>query len=257
MVTVGGAWTSVINYDSCLCRTETDRIHLWQECVTARNNISSIALFSYCIIFHLAVAFTYLPHFHHSENGRNTTLCYPTYIAILYRMGFLEFHEPWYKQNPISSSSPQPHEFDECRFDISVNDSVWYLRAEDPDHRLHWIDSIELHKVSRFSLPVHSWYCFHWTLATRCFLVLPATVLCVEHGPCVNCGSTSDFNNLWVTLNTGYGGVGIQCHWCCFFCFSLLPVQTNAIYISRLWKGQVLSCICHPFILLLQIDTHS
>lgn len=42
----------------------------------------------------------------------------------------------------------QPHEFDECRFDISVNDSVWYLRAEDPEHRLQWIESIELHKVS-------------------------------------------------------------------------------------------------------------
>uniref|UniRef100_A0AAQ4RG12 Ceramide transfer protein n=1 Tax=Gasterosteus aculeatus aculeatus TaxID=481459 RepID=A0AAQ4RG12_GASAC len=40
-----------------------------------------------------------------------------------------------------------PHEFDECRIDISVNDSVWYLRAEDPEHRLQWIESIELHKA--------------------------------------------------------------------------------------------------------------
>ncbi|XP_076854199.1 ceramide transfer protein isoform X5 [Brachyhypopomus gauderio] len=39
-----------------------------------------------------------------------------------------------------------PHEFDECRFDISVNDSVWYLRAEDPDLRHQWIDTIEHHK---------------------------------------------------------------------------------------------------------------
>lgn len=45
-------------------------------------------------------------------------------------------------------SSVQPHEFDECRFDISVNDSLWYLRAEDPEQRLQWIESIELHKVS-------------------------------------------------------------------------------------------------------------
>ena len=44
--------------------------------------------------------------------------------------------------------SVQPHEFDECRFDISMNDSVWYLRAEDPEQRLQWIESIELHKVS-------------------------------------------------------------------------------------------------------------
>lgn len=61
----------------------------------------------------------------------------------------------------------QPHEFDECRFDISVNDSVWYLRAEDPEHRLQWIESIELHKVSGigfsfFSIDFldlsHSWF---------------------------------------------------------------------------------------------------
>lgn len=55
----------------------------------------------------------------------------------------------------MSSPLPvQPHEFDECRFDISVNDSVWYLRAEDPEHRQQWIESIELHKVSgmNFSL---------------------------------------------------------------------------------------------------------
>ena len=48
--------------------------------------------------------------------------------------------------------SVQPHEFDECRFDVSVNDSVWYLRAEDPEHRLQWIESIELHKVSVMDL---------------------------------------------------------------------------------------------------------
>lgn len=50
----------------------------------------------------------------------------------------------------LSLSLLQPHEFDECRFDISVNDSVWYLRAEDPEHRLQWIESIELHKVGSF-----------------------------------------------------------------------------------------------------------
>uniref|UniRef100_A0A672GTV2 Ceramide transfer protein n=1 Tax=Salarias fasciatus TaxID=181472 RepID=A0A672GTV2_SALFA len=47
----------------------------------------------------------------------------------------------------LSKAVITPHEFDECRFDISVNDSVWYLRAEDPEHRLQWIDSIELHKA--------------------------------------------------------------------------------------------------------------
>lgn len=54
----------------------------------------------------------------------------------------------------------QPHEFDECRIDISVNDSVWYLRAEDPEHRLQWIESIELHKVSRTGSSFFRLFCF-------------------------------------------------------------------------------------------------
>uniref|UniRef100_A0A8C5I5F8 Ceramide transfer protein n=1 Tax=Gouania willdenowi TaxID=441366 RepID=A0A8C5I5F8_GOUWI len=47
----------------------------------------------------------------------------------------------------LSKAVITPHEFDECRFDISVNDSVWYLRAEDPEQRLQWIESIEFHKA--------------------------------------------------------------------------------------------------------------
>ncbi|KAK0060128.1 collagen type IV alpha-3-binding protein [Biomphalaria pfeifferi] len=39
-----------------------------------------------------------------------------------------------------------PHQFDECRFDVSVNDNVWYLRAANPEERQTWIDAIELHK---------------------------------------------------------------------------------------------------------------
>ncbi|XP_075302742.1 ceramide transfer protein-like isoform X5 [Opisthocomus hoazin] len=46
----------------------------------------------------------------------------------------------------LSKAVITPHEFDECRFDISVNDSVWYLRAQDPDHRQQWADAIEQHK---------------------------------------------------------------------------------------------------------------
>ncbi|KAL0965346.1 hypothetical protein UPYG_G00280080 [Umbra pygmaea] len=49
----------------------------------------------------------------------------------------------------LSKAVITPHEFDECRLDISVNDSVWYLRAIDPEHRLHWINSIELHRSLR------------------------------------------------------------------------------------------------------------
>uniref|UniRef100_A0A3Q2YVB6 Ceramide transfer protein n=1 Tax=Hippocampus comes TaxID=109280 RepID=A0A3Q2YVB6_HIPCM len=47
----------------------------------------------------------------------------------------------------LSKAVVTPHEFDECRLDISVNDSVWYLRAQDPEHRRLWIDSIELHRA--------------------------------------------------------------------------------------------------------------
>ncbi|XP_065099891.1 ceramide transfer protein isoform X4 [Paramisgurnus dabryanus] len=47
----------------------------------------------------------------------------------------------------LSKAVITPHEFDECRLDISVNDSVWYLRAQDPEHRNQWIDSIELHRA--------------------------------------------------------------------------------------------------------------
>eukprot|EP00064_Thunnus_orientalis_P010342 superscaffoldBa00001397_g10368 len=50
----------------------------------------------------------------------------------------------------LSKAVITPHEFDECRLDISVNDSVWYLRAQDPEHRHQWIDSIELHRLGDF-----------------------------------------------------------------------------------------------------------
>ncbi|XP_053196019.1 ceramide transfer protein-like isoform X5 [Scomber japonicus] len=49
----------------------------------------------------------------------------------------------------LSKAVITPHEFDECRLDISVNDSVWYLRAQDPEHRHKWIDSIEIHRSIR------------------------------------------------------------------------------------------------------------
>lgn len=41
----------------------------------------------------------------------------------------------------------QPHEFDECRFDVCVNDSVWYLRAESPEEKQRWISFLENQKV--------------------------------------------------------------------------------------------------------------
>ncbi|XP_041825258.1 ceramide transfer protein-like isoform X2 [Melanotaenia boesemani] len=47
----------------------------------------------------------------------------------------------------LSKAVITSHEFDECRLDVGVNDSVWYLRAQDPEHRNRWIDSIELHRA--------------------------------------------------------------------------------------------------------------
>lgn len=44
----------------------------------------------------------------------------------------------------------QPHEFDECRFDVSVNDCVWYLRADTVEDKQHWVEALESYKVSIF-----------------------------------------------------------------------------------------------------------
>ncbi|CAL1567935.1 unnamed protein product [Knipowitschia caucasica] len=49
----------------------------------------------------------------------------------------------------LSKAVITAHEFDECRLDVTVNDSVWYMRAQDPEHRAQWIESIELHRSLR------------------------------------------------------------------------------------------------------------
>ncbi|KAJ8949280.1 hypothetical protein NQ318_022796 [Aromia moschata] len=41
----------------------------------------------------------------------------------------------------------KPHEFDECRFDVSVNDCVWYLRADSIESKQIWVDALESYKV--------------------------------------------------------------------------------------------------------------
>ncbi|KAJ9586545.1 hypothetical protein L9F63_028411, partial [Diploptera punctata] len=41
----------------------------------------------------------------------------------------------------------KPHDFDECRFDVSVNDCVWYLRAETPEEKQRWVDVLDAYKV--------------------------------------------------------------------------------------------------------------
>ncbi|XP_026681241.1 uncharacterized protein LOC113468484 [Diaphorina citri] len=41
----------------------------------------------------------------------------------------------------------QAHELDLCRFDISVNDCVWCLRAETEEDKQNWVDVLEGFKV--------------------------------------------------------------------------------------------------------------
>lgn len=48
----------------------------------------------------------------------------------------------------IKKAAIRLHEFDECRFDVSVGDCVWCLRADDPDTRNKWVNAIESYKVS-------------------------------------------------------------------------------------------------------------
>ena len=42
----------------------------------------------------------------------------------------------------------EANEFDECRFDVRVNDSVYYLRTSEPEERQSWIDTLEAIKAS-------------------------------------------------------------------------------------------------------------
>lgn len=47
----------------------------------------------------------------------------------------------------VRSRPFQSHEFDECRFDVSVNNCVWYLRADTPEDKTHWVDVLQSYKV--------------------------------------------------------------------------------------------------------------
>ncbi|KAI5633556.1 START domain-containing protein [Phthorimaea operculella] len=47
----------------------------------------------------------------------------------------------------LKKAKVKPHEFDDCRFDVSVNDCVWYLRAANPEEKQQWIDVLESFKV--------------------------------------------------------------------------------------------------------------
>lgn len=46
----------------------------------------------------------------------------------------------------LKQSSIIPHDLDDCRFDIRVNDCVWYLRAQSNEERQKWINVLEEHR---------------------------------------------------------------------------------------------------------------
>ena len=46
----------------------------------------------------------------------------------------------------LAKVSVVAHEFDSCRFDVCVNDSLWYMRASDEAERQQWMDIIEANK---------------------------------------------------------------------------------------------------------------
>uniref|UniRef100_H2ZIZ6 Ceramide transfer protein n=1 Tax=Ciona savignyi TaxID=51511 RepID=H2ZIZ6_CIOSA len=47
----------------------------------------------------------------------------------------------------LTKASVVCDEFDTCRFDVTVGDNIWYLRATDETERQKWVDVIELNKA--------------------------------------------------------------------------------------------------------------
>ncbi|KXJ11899.1 collagen type IV alpha-3-binding protein [Exaiptasia diaphana] len=48
----------------------------------------------------------------------------------------------------LAKATIENHEYDECRFDVSVNDCMYYLRAKDCDARQTWVDALEAVKAA-------------------------------------------------------------------------------------------------------------
>lgn len=47
----------------------------------------------------------------------------------------------------LKQSTIMPHDLDDCRFDIRVNDCCWYLRANTVEDRQRWLEVLEEHKA--------------------------------------------------------------------------------------------------------------
>ncbi|CAF1376338.1 unnamed protein product [Adineta ricciae] len=72
---------------------------------------------------------------------------------LILRQGFLNYYKNEYDSTlgcrgalAVRQVIIQPHEFDDCRFDIRVGDSVWYLRAHSTEDRERWMQVLEEHK---------------------------------------------------------------------------------------------------------------
>nr|CAD7444556.1 unnamed protein product [Timema bartmani] len=66
----------------------------------------------------------------------------------------------------------KPHEFDECRFDVSVNDCVWYLRAETSEDKQRWVDVLETYKVCFYLKRIQEGYLYVLVCSSRQWLEL-------------------------------------------------------------------------------------
>ncbi|KAK3885284.1 hypothetical protein Pcinc_010478 [Petrolisthes cinctipes] len=55
----------------------------------------------------------------------------------------------------VKKAHVKPHEIDECRFDVCLNDCVWYLRTATEEEKHQWVDAIEQHRHESDGLRRH------------------------------------------------------------------------------------------------------
>ncbi|KAG5678268.1 hypothetical protein PVAND_007958 [Polypedilum vanderplanki] len=48
----------------------------------------------------------------------------------------------------LEKATIKEHEVDECRFDISVENVIWYLRAENPEDKRNWVEVLKSFRIS-------------------------------------------------------------------------------------------------------------
>lgn len=49
----------------------------------------------------------------------------------------------------LEKATVKEHEVDECRFDISVENVVWYLRADNCEDKKNWVEVLKSFRVSK------------------------------------------------------------------------------------------------------------